>query len=214
LELAVRALSADGRPAPGVTVSWTAAGDATLAGGSTSVTNAEGVATKSATLRGGTPTATVTASTGESAEVTFVLRLESDLGSLFDPGEDPGLASVAEALDDLCAQPSNRLAALCRYLGDISPDDARRAIAELAPTEAHAPVCAPSRNGSGSCDRRRGEAARSAPSRSIWGCRPRRRRPGSAGWKPSTVHAARVSATPSSLPPAKPSPPRWMPRSP
>jgi outer membrane autotransporter protein len=136
VELAVRALFADGRPAAGVPVDWAVTGDAALQGGSTSVTNGDGVASKSATLGGRTPTASVVATAGDLAGVTFVLRLQSDLGSLFDPGDDPGLASVAGVLDGLCAESSNRYASLCRYLGDITPDDARRAIEELAPTEA------------------------------------------------------------------------------
>ena len=136
IELQVRATRRDGSPAAGAEVLWTVQGDAALEGGAASVADQAGIATKAVVFGGGTASAAITASSGEAAPVTFTLRRRSDLGELFDPVRDPGPASLEDVLGELCERPSNALAALCGYLGELGPDDARRAILELAPSEA------------------------------------------------------------------------------
>jgi outer membrane autotransporter protein len=135
-ELQVRVTNSDGTGVSGAIVEWGVDGDAQLVGGLASVADPTGLASKTVVMGASSPTVLVTAVVANAAPVTFTLRRSASFGSLFDPGDDPGLASVADVLDQLCAESSNRYASLCGYLGDLGPDDARRAIEELAPTEA------------------------------------------------------------------------------
>ena len=135
VELAVRAINVDGAAAPGTTVSWVVAGDATLVGGATSTADGAGVAAKSVDIGSVTREIRVTASAPGVSSVVFVLRGGLDLGTLFDPALQPGPASVAETLDALCGNPQNQFAELCAGLVGLGPDGARRAIEELTPIE-------------------------------------------------------------------------------
>ncbi len=135
IELAV-SVSRDGSPVAGAVVNWTATSGGALEGGSTSVTDQAGVAAKVVLASGSAPTVSVTASSGEASPVTFLLLVRRDLGNLFDPDEDPGLASIAEVIDEACTENRIGLATLCEYLDDLGDDDARQAISEIAPTGA------------------------------------------------------------------------------
>ncbi len=136
LVLTVRVSRDDGAPVAGATVEWEIVGQGALTGEPATTTDGDGLSSQRVRLAAAPGPATATAAlAGSGASVEFRITVEGDLDELFDPATAPGEASLASALNDACFDPTPELAPACDYLFSLDPDDQRRVIVALTPSQ-------------------------------------------------------------------------------
>ena len=103
-------------------------GGAELVDGSTSFTDADGVAVKQVRLGPHSGTLKVSAQVGQQSPLTFTVDVKG-LADLV-PINDTGAASVAQTIDTMCSRP-DRPDSLCSYFSGLSDTDQAGALEEL-----------------------------------------------------------------------------------